>query len=353
MFTKPSLARPCTRPYGPSQMASRTHTRPTVQQLIEGISRGDRAILARAITLAESRRDDDRDLVQAALEKLYVHTGASHRIGITGVPGVGKSSFIETLGSNLTAQGHRVAVLAVDPSSARSGGSILGDKTRMERLASDPRAFIRPSPSAGTLGGIARHTREAMLLCEAAGFDIVIVETVGVGQSEALVARIVDSFLVLMLSGAGDELQGIKRGILELADVLAVNKADGDNVVAARRARVDLASALAYMAEKTEGWKVPVLTCSARDGTGMQEVWDKVQAHRLHLQKNRAWESGRERQRVYWFWRTVEDRLVSQFRRHPAVAQVAASVEQQVRSGEVSPEQAAASLLAQVAPTQP
>lgn len=321
-------------------------TRPTAKQLIDGITAGERATLARAITLAESQRDEDRTLVQDALRGLYERTGQSHRIGITGVPGVGKSSFIETFGSLLTAQGHQVAVLAVDPSSARSGGSILGDKTRMQQLARDPRAFIRPSPSSGTLGGVARHTREAMLLCEAAGFDIIIVETVGVGQSEAMVARIVDSFLVLMLSGAGDELQGIKRGILELADVLAVNKADGDNLLPARRARLDLRAAFVYMLEKTAGWKVPVLTCSAHTRDGIDGVWQALQAHQKHLCETGAWERDREQQRVYWFWRTVEARLVAAFRTDPTVAQATAAIEQSVRTGASSPEQAAAELIA-------
>lgn len=302
-------------------------------------------MLARAITLAESRRDSDRELVQQALKNLYQHTGGSHRIGITGVPGVGKSSFIEAFGTLLTGRGHQVAVLAVDPSSARSGGSILGDKTRMNRLASDPKAFIRPSPASGSLGGIARHTREAMLLCEAAGFDIIIVETVGVGQSEALVAQIVDSFLVLMLAGAGDELQGIKRGILELADVLAVNKADGDNVLAARRARVDLKAAFTYMFEKTPGWQVPVLTCSAHTGDGVNDVWEALGAHRAHLERSGEWARDRERQRIYWFWRTVESRLLAQFRNNPDVAAASKLLEQQVRAGSVSPEQAADELL--------
>ncbi|MGB1277233.1 MAG: methylmalonyl Co-A mutase-associated GTPase MeaB [Nannocystaceae bacterium] len=321
-------------------------TRPTAQQLIDGVTAGDRAVLARAITLAESQRDEDRALVQDALSSLYERTGKSHRVGITGVPGVGKSSFIETFGSMLTREGHRVAVLAVDPSSARSGGSILGDKTRMQRLARDPNAFIRPSPSSGTLGGVARHTREAMLLCEAAGFDIIVVETVGVGQSEAMVARIVDSFLVLMLSGAGDELQGIKRGILELADVLAVNKADGDNLEPARRARLDLRAAFIYMLEKTPGWKVPVLTCSAHTGEGIEEVWQALQAHRQHLRKTGAWEQDRQKQRVYWFWRTVEAQLAAAFRADPNVAQATSSIEEGVRTGALSPERAAEQLLA-------
>jgi len=321
-------------------------TRPTAQELIDGVTAGDRATLARAITLAESQRDEDRTLVQHALSGLYERTGQSHRIGITGVPGVGKSSFIETFGSMLTGLEHQVAVLAVDPSSARSGGSILGDKTRMQQLARDPRAFIRPSPSSGTLGGVARHTREAMLLCEAAGFDIIIVETVGVGQSEAMVARIVDSFLVLMLSGAGDELQGIKRGILELADVLAVNKADGDNLLPARRARLDLKAAFVYMLEKTEGWGAPVLTCSAHTGEGIEGVWQALQAHRQHLGETGAWERDREQQRVYWFWRTVEAQLVAAFRADPTVAEATAAIEQAVRAGTSSPEQAALELLA-------
>jgi LAO/AO transport system kinase len=239
-----------------------TKQRLAVEEYVAGVRAGDRAVLGRAITLCESLRADDQARAQAVVAALLPFTGGAQRVGITGVPGVGKSTLIEALGGHLTAMGKRVAVLAIDPSSLRSGGSILGDKTRMPSLARDPRAFVRPTPSLGALGGVARHTRETLLLCEAAGFDVVIVETVGVGQSEVMVAQLVDCFVVLMLAGAGDELQGIKRGILELVDVLAITKADADPSAAAR-ARGEYEAALHLMRARHAGWTVPVLTCSA------------------------------------------------------------------------------------------
>ena len=241
--------------------ASMSKQRLDVDEYVAGVRAGDRALLGRAITLIESQRPDDQKRAQQVVAALLPFTGGAHRVGITGVPGVGKSTLIEALGTHLTAQGRRVAVLAVDPSSLRSGGSILGDKTRMQSLARDPRAFVRPTPTLGALGGVARHTRETLLLCEAAGYDVVLVETVGVGQSEVMVAQLVDCFVVLMLAGAGDELQGIKRGILELVDILAITKADGDGAAAAGRARSEYAMALHLMRPRHPAWTVPVLTC--------------------------------------------------------------------------------------------
>jgi LAO/AO transport system kinase len=247
--------------------------------LADGVLAGDRRSLAKAITLVESSRPDHRDLAQELVERLLPRTGGASRVGITGVPGVGKSTFIEAFGLHLIDAGHRVAVLAVDPSSSISGGSILGDKTRMPRLSAAEASFIRPSPAGGALGGVASHTREAMLLCEAAGYDVVLVETVGVGQSEYVVASMVDFFLVLMLPGAGDELQGIKRGILELADALAINKADGENVPRAERARAEYLAAF-HLLRSGGAWDPPVITVSAAESRGMDEVWRIVGDHR-------------------------------------------------------------------------
>ncbi len=252
---------------------------------IEGVLAGDRRVLAKTITLLESARPDHREAARAVMAALLPHAGGAVRLGITGVPGVGKSTFIESFGTLLVEKGHRVAVLAVDPSSARSGGSVMADKTRMERLSTRREAFIRPSPSGGTLGGVARKTREAMLVCEAAGFDVVIVETVGVGQSEAAVASMVDFFLVLLLAGAGDELQGIKKGILELADALAVNKADGDNRAAAEKAARTYAMALHLLQPSSPDWTPPVLTCSALETAGVAKIWECVGDHRAALER--------------------------------------------------------------------
>lgn len=318
----------------------------SVEAYAEGVRAGDRAVLARAITLVESQRDDDQVLARELVARLMPHAGGAHRVGITGSPGVGKSTLIEALGLHLTrALDRRVAVLAVDPSSVRSGGSILGDKTRMQELAREPRAFIRPSPSLGELGGVARHTRETLLLCEAAGFDVVLVETVGVGQSEVMVAQLVDCFLVLMLAGAGDELQGIKRGILELADILAITKADGDNVAAAKRARAEYAMAMHLMRPKHAGWTVPVSTCSAATGEGIAGLWEVVERHRLALQAGPAWQAQREAQQVYWLWQAIEGELRRRFVADAEVAARRPGLEAAVRSGAVSPDHAAAELL--------
>jgi LAO/AO transport system kinase len=307
---------------------------------------GDRAVLSRAITLIESRHAGHRAEAERLLQALLPFSGGAERVGITGVPGVGKSSLVDALGTRLTAGGHKVAVLAVDPSSARTGGSILGDKTRMPRLAVDPRAYIRPSPSAGALGGVARMTRETMLLCEAAGFDVVLVETVGVGQSETLVAGMVDFFLVLMLPGAGDELQGIKKGLVELADMIAVNKADGDNLARAAQAVAHYRTALRIIEPKRADWRPPVLAVSAREGTGLDALWREVERHRSLSEASGAREQIRREQQVRWLWSLLDDRLLERFRRHPAVAALLPSLEQEVAAGRLTPTAAAEQALA-------
>jgi LAO/AO transport system kinase len=314
-------------------------------QLDAGVRAGDRSALGRAITLIESRLERDQARARELLERLLPHTGAGIRVGITGVPGVGKSTFIETLGRQLTAAGTKVAVLAVDPSSTRSGGSILGDKTRMQELARDPLAFVRPSPSRGSLGGVARRTREAILLCEAAGYEVVLVETVGVGQSETMVAGMVDCFLVLMLAGAGDELQGIKRGILELADLVAINKADGDNLQRARQARVEFARALHLMPRKSQHWTVPVLTCSGLSGEGVEALWAEVERFRGALIESGEWDQNRAQQRVQAMWRAIEWGVLELFREHEGVQARVQALALDVREGRVAPDHAAVELL--------
>lgn len=313
--------------------------------LAEGVLSGHRPTLARAITLVESRRPDHARSAQELLVRLLPHTGKAHRVGITGVPGVGKSTFVDTLGTRLTGAGHRVAVLAVDPSSTRSGGSILGDKTRMARLAVDPNAFIRPSPTAGTLGGVARATRETMLLMEAAGFDVVLVETVGVGQSEVAVAAMVDCFLFLTLARTGDQLQGIKKGVLELVDVAAVNKADGPHADDARKAARELSRALRLLQPVHPGWRPPVLTCSGLTGDGLDEVWEAVLRHRRTLEADGALGERRREQGVSWMWDQVRDRLMDSFLRDPGVSSLIPGTEDGVRSGETTATLAALTLL--------
>ena len=303
--------------------------------LAAGILAGNRATLARAITLVESRKREHRDVARSLLTRLMPHTGTAHRVGITGVPGVGKSTTIDTLGSNLTAAGHRVAVLAVDPSSTRTGGSILGDKTRMAQLAVDPRAYIRPSPSAGTLGGVAAKTRETMLLCEAAGFDVILVETVGIGQSETTVAEMVDFFLVLMLPGAGDELQGIKKGVLEIADLIAVNKADGEGAIRARSAASDYRSALHILSPRSPTWSPPVVTISGLANEGLAEMWAQVELHRSKMQATGEWASRRASQQVAWMWDMLQQRLMEALTREPARAARIKALEADVREGRV------------------
>jgi LAO/AO transport system kinase len=309
----------------------------TVSDLPQAILAGDRAALARAITLAESRRPDHRAQAQALLQDLLPHTGRAIRVGITGVPGVGKSTTIDALGTYLTGLGRKVAVLAVDPSSARSGGSILGDKTRMARLAVDPNAFIRPSPASGTLGGVAARTRETMLLCEAAGFDVVLVETVGVGQSETAVADLTDFFLVLMLPNAGDELQGIKKGIIELADMIAVNKADGDGATAARAAAAQYQAALHILAPASPLWSTPVVTVSGLTGAGLDALWAKIEDHRARFEAKGLIAEKRRRQDVKWMWAMVEDRLRARLRDDPALRARTPALEAAVAAGTLTP----------------
>lgn len=305
---------------------------------------GDRRALARAITLVESSRPDHRARAAALLDRILPATGRGIRVGITGTPGAGKSTFVEELGSRLCADDHRVAVLAVDPSSRRSGGSILGDKTRMARLARHPHAFIRPSPAAGTLGGVARRTREALLLSEAGGFDVVLVETVGVGQSEVAVADMVDCFVLLVAPGGGDELQGIKRGIIELADVVIVNKADGDLRQAAARAVADYRHALHLLRPKVPGWEVPVLAVSSLHGDGIDNAWHQVQAFQQHLKAIDAQQRRRAEQAATWMWDEIRDELMTAVRGHPGIE----GVEEEVRAGRLSPASAARQLLESV-----
>jgi LAO/AO transport system kinase len=323
---------------------------PPIGELADAVRAGDRRWLARAITLVESRKPEHQALAGALLTELMPDTGGADRIGLTGVPGVGKSTFIDQFGINLTAAGHQVAVLAVDPTSQRTGGAILGDKTRMARLANDPKAFVRPSPAGDSLGGVARRTRETILLCEAAGFDVVLVETVGVGQSETTVSQMVDIFVVLMLAGAGDELQGIKKGVLELADLIAVNKADGDNVQRARLAALDYRRAIHLMSAASPNWTPPVLTCSAVANTGLAEIWTQIEAHREKLSASGERAERRRQQQIGWMWSMISDRLLDEFRAWPAVQQQLSAVESAVLSGELPAGAAADRLLAAFRP---
>ena len=311
----------------------------------DGILSGDRRILAKAITLVESTHAAHRELAHQLIDVVLEETGKAIRLGITGVPGVGKSTFIESFGMMLIEKGLRVAVLAIDPSSSRSGGSILADKTRMERLAVADNAFIRPSPSGGTLGGVSRMTRESLLLCEAAGFDVIIVETVGVGQNEAAVAGMVDFFLILMLTGAGDELQGIKKGILELADALAVNKADGDNAERAEKTRRELELAMHFMQPTTATWTPPVLTCSAVEGTGLSVIWQTIGEHRNKLTRTGELAEKRRDQALQWMWSLIQEGLTDRFHRHPGVRAKLGAIVGGVRRGEMVPTTAAKRLL--------
>ena len=308
-----------------------------LQDYVDGVRQGSRRWMARAITLVESSHPDHRKLAQRLLVELLPDTGKARRVGITGAPGVGKSTFIDSLGTRLTAAGHRVGVLAVDPSSRHSGGSIMGDKTRMARLAGDESAFIRPSPTAGTLGGVATATRESLVVLEAAGFDVLIVETVGVGQSEYAVADMVDTFLFLTLVRTGDALQGIKRGILELADVITVNKADGPAEQDTRRAARELAGALRMLRGPDTGWEVPVLTCSALADTGVAEVWHQVVDHQDRLAAAGKLTERRRHQQVRWMWTMVTDRLRAELTAHPEVRAMTGELERAVLGGELTP----------------
>jgi LAO/AO transport system kinase len=323
----------------------RSDTR-SADEYVRGILDGDRVTLSQAITLLESTRPDHRETARSVVEQCLPHSGDSIRVAVTGVPGVGKSTFIETLGQRLVTKDHRLAVLTVDPSSERSKGSILGDKTRMGTLASEADAFIRPSPTAGTLGGVAPKTREAILLCEAAGYEIIFVETVGVGQSEITVHSMVDFFLLLALAGAGDELQGIKRGIIEVADAIAINKADGQNREAAKTARAEYEKALHLLADTESGWDPPVLTCSAQTGNGIDEVWDTVKRYRAYTEETGYFEEQRRRQARHWMHQTIEQRLRNDFFSDPDVETARGDIEEAVLNGELSSVAAAEQLLA-------
>jgi len=308
-----------------------------VARLARGIRAGDRAVLSRAITLIESKRADHRRSAAALMQALVGATGKAVRVGVTGAPGVGKSTTIDTLGTMLTKQGRKVAVLAVDPSSRRTGGSILADKTRMARLANDANAFIRPSPASGTLGGVAARTRETMLLCEAAGYDVVLVETIGVGQSEIAVADMTDFFLLLMLPGAGDELQGLKKGVVELADMIAVNKADGDNVARAKVAAAEYRAALHILTPRSANWSPPVVTYSALTGEGVAALWAHVLDHRQKLTAAGELASRRAEQQVKWMWAMLEERLFAPLRSDRAINAALASIEAEVAAGTLAP----------------
>jgi LAO/AO transport system kinase len=327
-------------------MAANKHL--TETDYVEGVISQDRSILARAITLVESIHVDHRVLADSVLTKLLSHAGRARRVGITGVPGVGKSTFIETLGKQLTSTGTRVAVLAVDPTSSRTGGSILGDKTRMQELARDPSAFIRPSPTSGTLGGVARATRESMILCEAAGYDIVLIETVGVGQSETTVADMVDFFLALMLPGAGDELQGIKKGLLEIADMIVVNKADGSTKNAAERAASEYRRALHILKPVSPTWMPPAHTCSAISGDGLADIWKDIEHHRELLKTSGEFDEKRKQQRVRWMWSMIQDRLLLEIEQNKSLQNIARALEAQVMEDQITPGLAASKVVAAI-----
>ena len=317
----------------------------SVRELAASVRSGDRAALARAITVVESTRYDHREQAQQLLMELISTAGSAMHVGITGVPGVGKSTAIEALGMYLVDGGHRVAVLAVDPSSTRTGGSILGDKTRMARLAVHPNAYIRPSPTSGTLGGVTKATRETIVLLEAAGFDVVLVETVGVGQSEVAVSNMVDTFVFLTLARTGDQLQGIKKGVLELADIVVVNKADGRHAIEAQAAARELSAAIRLIYPRETLWRPPVLTMSAIEGTGLTELWDTVLRHRAVLTEAGEFQVRRRAQQVDWTWAMVRDAVLDRVLTHPGVKAMRAEVERQVRDGELTPALAAQRIL--------
>ncbi len=313
-------------------------TSPVVDDYEQGVLSGDVTRLARAVTLMESSKPEHREMAQELLQRLLPKTGNALRIGITGVPGVGKSTLIDQLGTNLADAGHKIAVLAIDPTSSRTGGSILGDKTRMPRLAVNPNAYIRPSPTSGTLGGVTRKTRETMALCEAAGFDIIIVETVGIGQSETAVADMVDFFLVLALPGAGDELQGIKKGVLELADMIAVNKADGDNAMRAEQAAIEYKTALHILKPASPNWSPPVITVSGLKNIGLNTLWTEVQNHNSSLTQSGEFTGHRQAQNVKWMHEMVEQELMDLLRSRKAVGNELARLEAEVRHGKITPQ---------------
>ena len=330
----------------PQDSAFPTRKRLSLEKYVEGVLQGNRMILARAITVVESDLPSDGELAARMLDKLLPHSGRSRRVGITGVPGVGKSTFIDALGMHLIRDcSENVAVLSVDPSSPISGGSILGDKTRMERLAVEPEAFIRPSSSRGHLGGVTRRTRESILLCEAAGYRNILVETVGVGQSETSVRSMTDFFLLLMLAGAGDELQGIKRGIIEMLDGMAITKSDGDNKHKTERARVEFANALHLFPTSADGWVPPVLTCSALNGEGIAEIWQMILNHKKQMEENGFLERRRSRQSMEWMNELLMLGLEESFRTDPAVASRFPQLQEEVRRGEITPFAASRDLL--------
>jgi LAO/AO transport system kinase len=317
----------------------------SIDEYVEGVRSGDRVILGRTITLVESNAAAHSALAQQVLTRLLPFTGKSLRVGITGVPGAGKSTFIEALGCHLTANGHRVAVLAIDPSSSITKGSVLGDKTRMERLAREPNCFIRPSPSGGTLGGVARKTRESMLVCEAAGYDVILIETVGVGQSEITVRSMVDFFLLLLITGAGDDLQGIKKGVMELADAIVINKADGDNQLRAEAFRADTERALHFFPPATEGWTTPVLTCSSLHGDGLSRIWESAEEFRTAMSDRGVLDRRRNAQMLDWMHSMIDERLRALFTVDPAVQHMLPDIEHAVASGTMTAAHAAAQLL--------
>ena len=304
---------------------------------VSGILSGNRAKLARAITLIESRNSEHQILAQEILIKLLPQTGKSLRIGVSGLPGSGKSTFIDAFGTMLTAAGRKVAVLAVDPTSSRTGGSILGDKTRMAQLAVDPEAFIRPSPTSGTLGGVAHATREAILLCEAAGYNVILVETVGVGQSELTVSEMVDFFLVLIIAGGGDELQGIKKGVLEIADMIAITKSDGDNTSRAAITAADYQHALRIITPNNPNWVPPVITISAQDNNGLDVLWNKIDLYHTSMQKSGEWASKRRSQQIRWMWSMVDDRLKRRLKADPKIKAMIPDLEKEVGTGRLIP----------------
>jgi len=310
---------------------------PDLAILARGIRAGERALIARAITLVESRRADHQKAARRLVQELLPATGNAVRVGITGVPGVGKSTTVDALGTYLTGKGHKVAVLAVDPSSARTGGSILADKTRMARLGSDPNAFVRPSPSSGTLGGVAAKTRESMLILEAAGYDVVLVETIGTGQSETMVADMTDFFLVLMLPGAGDELQGLKKGVVEIADMIAINKADGDNLKRAKAAAAEYRAALHILTPRSPAWSPPVVTYSALTGNGIAALWDTVLDHRARMREAGELDARRRAQQVKWMWAMLEERVFARLKSDPAIKAKLPRIEAAVAEGRMTP----------------
>ena len=317
----------------------------SVSDYVDGVLNCDRALLAQAITLIESLNDDHRATADAVLNELLIQNQDSIRIGITGVPGVGKSTFIENFGKQLTSLDHKVAVLAVDPTSSRTGGSILGDKTRMQELSRDKNAFIRPSPTSGTLGGVTRVTRETIILCEAAGFDVILVETVGVGQSEIMVSQMVDFFLALMLPGAGDELQGIKKGILEIADMIAVNKADGEMKNAANRAVMEYQHALDILNPKSANWKPRSLSCSAFTGDGLAAIWETICDYKRLLKDAGEWQEKRKSQQVEWMWAIIRERILSKIETNEKVQSLVTQIELQVTESKLTPALAALEIL--------